>query len=226
MTRTLPLGGTDRGIDHRSDRSTDRRPGHEVPRAGADLLWRYTRDHWAAGAAGAALAKRTWQENIDTPWGHQLERISREVRDDLATFGEIRRRLDHPGGRARALLALAGERAARLKFNGRLRTYSPLSRVEETEALLAGVRAKQLLWSSLENALGPVVAGIELAPLQARADSQIATLTELHRWATTEAFQPATASPDQPATATAATAATATAPATTPTPPSTPIPEV
>lgn len=75
----------------------------------------------------------------------------------------------------------------------RLTTYFPLSRAEETERLLSGVRAKQLLWASLKAAPGPTVAGVDLGRMQARADSQAATLTELHRWAATEAIQPAPA---------------------------------
>lgn len=168
-----------------------------LPESGHELLWRYTRDHWAAAAAGTALARRLWQENVDTPWGHQLERIYHEISDDEATLTALRRRLGHPGGKVRRALALTGERAGRLKLNGRLTSYSPLSRVEETEALLVGVRAKQLLWSAMETALGPTVAGVDLSRMAGRADSQAATLTELHRWATTEAFQPAP-DPDRP----------------------------
>lgn len=160
---------------------------------GADLLWRYTRDHWAAAAAGSALAHRMWQENIDTPWGHQLERLAREIRADEATLTNLRRQLHHPGGRARRVLALGAERVARLKFNGRLRTYSPLSRVFEAEGLLAGIQSKLVLWEALEVALGPTAGGVELAPLVARAESQLATMRELHHWAVTEAFQPAAA---------------------------------
>ena len=42
-----------------------------------------------------------------------------------------------------------GEKAGRLKLNGRLFEYSPLSRVVELESLTLAGTARQLLWRSL-----------------------------------------------------------------------------
>ena len=46
-------------------------------------------------------------------------------------------------------LAVAGEWLARLKLNGRLRGYSPVSRLEEFEMLTAGIVTKASLWRTL-----------------------------------------------------------------------------
>ena len=45
--------------------------------------------------------------------------------------------------------AWAGEKAARLKLNGRLLTRSPLSSLEETELLRLGVEGKAAGWRTL-----------------------------------------------------------------------------
>jgi hypothetical protein len=45
--------------------------------------------------------------------------------------------------------AWAGEKLGRLKLNGQLTGYSPLSRLLELEALVAGLEGKRSLWSAL-----------------------------------------------------------------------------
>ena len=50
-------------------------------------------------------------------------------------------------------LAFLSERAARLKTNGRLFTYSPLSRVVELETLALGILGKLALWEGLAELL-------------------------------------------------------------------------
>ena len=49
----------------------------------------------------------------------------------------------------KAAVAWVGEKVGRLKLNGQIRGYSPLSRVLELEALAVGVRGKLALWESL-----------------------------------------------------------------------------
>ena len=68
------------------------------------------------------------------------------------------------------------------ELNGRLRGYSPLSRVVELEALALGVHGKLAMWRSLE-ALEPTLslpAVIVLPELAARAERQLEEL-ETHR---------------------------------------------
>lgn len=43
-------------------------------------------------------------------------------------------------------MAFAAERLGRLKFNGRLRGYPPLSRFVELEFLTVGLQGKKQLW--------------------------------------------------------------------------------
>ncbi len=173
-------------------RSMELSADHHPPTSDAThLLSLYLRDHWALAGAGVALARRAHRHNRDTPWGHQLERVARDIADDEDQLDAIRHTLAADGGRARRLAALAGERAARLKLNGRLVRYSPLSRVYEAEGLVSGITAKRQLWLALTEAVGPVSAGADLTVLVERADDQLATVAGFHRWAVTEAFQPA-----------------------------------
>jgi hypothetical protein len=48
-------------------------------------------------------------------------------------------------------LALVAERVGRLKPNGQLRGYSPLSRFLELESLALGLDGKKLLWANVRD---------------------------------------------------------------------------
>src|SRR4051794_25402607 len=77
--------------------------------------------------------------------------------------------------------AWTGEKAGRLKLNGRLTSYSPLSPVVELEALIAGVTGKRALWRALRLlADDPRLQPEQLEELLARADRQLETLWSLH----------------------------------------------
>jgi hypothetical protein len=78
----------------------------------------------------------------------------------------------------------------RLKPNGRLLSYSPLSRVVELEGLTLGVTGKLGMWRALEQQQPekPALAEFDLAELIARAGQQLEGL-EVHRMrAAKEAF--------------------------------------
>jgi hypothetical protein len=83
------------------------------------------------------------------------------------------------------LKVLAGwgaEKVGRLKLNGRLLGYSPLSRLIELETLSVGVHGKLALWRSLQQVEPPLLGTAEglLAELMDRAQRQLQEL-ELHR---------------------------------------------
>ena len=69
-------------------------------------------------------------------------------------------RLDVSEDRIKATLFWVGEKVGRLKPNGELLQFSPLSRVVELEGLLTGVSGKLSLWRTL----------LELAPQDDRLD--------------------------------------------------------
>ena len=91
------------------------------------------------------------------------------------------------------MLAWAGEKLGRLKPNGQLRGYSPLSRLVELEGLELGVTGKLQLWRALERSLDSVD-GFDFEQLAERATSQRDRLEELRLAAAMRAFAPASAS--------------------------------
>jgi NADH dehydrogenase/NADH:ubiquinone oxidoreductase subunit G len=80
------------------------------------------------------------------------------------------------------------EKLGRLKLNGRLRGYSPLSRLLELEGLLIGITGKIALWKTLE-ALDDVKGlEIDFEQLAARAAEQRSAVEDLHRLAGSSSF--------------------------------------
>jgi hypothetical protein len=90
----------------------------------------------------------------------------------------------------KVVVGWGAEKVGRLKLNGRLLGYSPLSRLVELETLAVGVYAKLALWRSLQQLEPQRLApgdGV-LAELVGRAERQLKEL-EVHRQrATTEAL--------------------------------------
>ena len=86
--------------------------------------------------------------------------------------------------------AWAFEKVGRLKLNGQLFGYSPLSRLVELEGLCLGVTGKRLLWVVLLENHGhdPRLEGVNLRQLLARAKAQRVTLEDLRLLAATEAL--------------------------------------
>lgn len=145
-----------------------------------DLLGIYLNDHLAGATGGVALARRLRASNAGEPeFGPSLAEICAEVEADRETLVEIMRRLGVRRGRLKPLGALLGERLGRLKLNGRLRGYSPLSRLAELELLQIGVVGKRGLWQALEGTRAGQLPGIELGALVERANDQALRLEAL-----------------------------------------------
>jgi hypothetical protein len=143
------------------------------------LLDIYLDDHWAGAAAGVELAKRIAGSNRSTPWHADLARVAAAIDDDREVLARLRDRRGRPRSTLKRTLALVGERIGRLKLNGRLLRYSPLSRVVELEMLMAGVQAKQLMWRTLR-ATDRASFDVSLGELERRAEQQLETLSRIH----------------------------------------------
>jgi len=120
----------------------------------ADFLAIYLNDQLALGVLWREVARRAQQENAGTELGDALERVATGIAEDVDTFAEIMRRVDVRRSRVKAPLAIAAERAGRLKPNGRVRGYSPLSRFAELDFLAMGIDGKKLLWANLRDLAG------------------------------------------------------------------------
>ena len=88
------------------------------------------------------------------------------------------------------MAAWTAEKAGRLKLNGQLLGYSPLSRLVELEGLSLGVTGKLCLWLGLRAAYqdDPRLTGFDLEGLAKRARDQRQRLERVRRKAAVEAL--------------------------------------
>jgi hypothetical protein len=154
------------------------------------LLGIYLNDHLAGATAGMELARRCAARNRGSDTGRRLARISGEIEEDREQLRAVMRELGAGENVAKTTLAWIAERTGRLKLNGRLLSYSPLSRVEELEALRIGVEGKLALWRALKEtrAADPRLRGIDLDELARRAEGQRDELERMRLEAASEAF--------------------------------------
>ena len=154
------------------------------------LLGTYLNDHLAGSIFGSNLARRIASENSDNAYGSGVREIADEIDEDKAELRRIMDRLDVRERRARLGISWLGEKLARLKPNGRLVGYSPLSRVLELEGLVMGITGKLELWRSLDQVdeAYPSLDREQIKRLAARAESQRDRVEDLRIRAAGEAF--------------------------------------
>jgi hypothetical protein len=153
------------------------------------LLAIYLNDHLAGATGGLELARRVRSSNADDPeFGQPLARICVEIEADRESLKGVMEALGVRRQCLKPAAAWAGEKLGRLKLNGQLRGYSPLSRLLEVELLLLGVTGKLRLWRALRESLGERAGQHDLDELQARAVRQRDRLEELHRGAAARAL--------------------------------------
>lgn len=122
--------------------------------------------------------------------GEPLKEICGEIEADRATLEQLMDRLAIRRSRAKPAAAWVGERLGRLKLNGQLSGYSPLSRLLELEALQIGIGGKMRLWRALEQTVGKTRTDFDFAQLAERAGRQRSRVEELHLDAAGRAFAP------------------------------------
>jgi predicted DNA-binding ribbon-helix-helix protein len=150
----------------------------------------YMQDHLAGATAGLELARRTRGANEGTEYGPPLARIADEIEADRRQLQGIMEDLGFGGDRLKNIAAWGLEKVGRLKMNGELTSYSPLSRVVELEGLLTGITGKKGLWVSLLEVAPsePRLDAALLERLRDRAEEQRSTVEELREKAAREAF--------------------------------------
>jgi hypothetical protein len=152
------------------------------------LLAIYLNDHRAGAAGGLELARRARSSNRGTRWGEALEPVCAEIEADLATLEQVMEDLGVKRNVAKIAAAWSAEKVGRLKANGRLRGYSPLSRMLELEMLHIGITGKMELWRALEATLASRLTQFDLPGLIERAESQRTAVERLRIEAAAEAF--------------------------------------
>ena len=110
--------------------------------------------------------------------GRALAHVAAEIAEDIDTFERLMERLGLERSRVKPRLAIATERLTRLKLNGRLLAYSPLSRFVELDFLVMGIEGKKILWANLADLanLCERLPDVDFDALIERADKQLAEL--------------------------------------------------
>jgi hypothetical protein len=148
----------------------------------SELLPIYLNDHLALATAGCDLARRSAGSNEGTELGELLEELAAQAQADRAQLQDVMARLDVRRDQLKTGAGWLAEKLGRLKLNGRLLDYSPLSRVIEIEGLIAGVTGKLALWRTLAATAPdePRIADIDFAHLIGRGKEQLQALEAHH----------------------------------------------
>lgn len=147
----------------------------------------YLTDHQAASVAGFELAKRTLGSNRGSEFEAELAPVVEAIGEDKETLSEIMGSLGVSANPVKNVATWVAEKAGRVKLNGEILSYSPLSRVIEFEGLVSGIVAKRALWVSLLGLSDSFDSG-RLQGLIERADEQIETMQRLRDRAAEIAF--------------------------------------
>jgi hypothetical protein len=140
-----------------------------VLRGGAGHLSIYLNDHLSGAVAGVELARRAARYNRGNALGDALAKLATELEDDRHSLERIMVRLGVRRDPAKLAVGWTAEKFGRLKLNGSVLSYSPLSRLEELELLLLGVEGKLLLWEALRRG---ELGNVDVTELINRARSQ------------------------------------------------------
>jgi hypothetical protein len=150
-----------------------------VPLLGSDLLGIYLNDHLVGATTALELARRAQGSNEGSPLGDYLAGLVVEIEQDKEELEGIMERLGVGKDHLKLAAGWTAEKAGRLKLNGRVTSYSPLSRLVEVEALLLGVAGKRAGWLALLE-ITPGEPRLDEEQLQRLASRAEAQLTELH----------------------------------------------
>jgi hypothetical protein len=140
------------------------------------VLSTHLNDHLALATAAVELASRAAGAMAARPWGPVVTALPAELEAERQAVLTVMSACHVGRDRVKELAAWAGEKAGRLKTNGRLTGRSPLSDVVELEALAMLVLALRGFWHGLAEAwdgdarLGTVDAGARAEAAGARLD--------------------------------------------------------
>ena len=154
------------------------------------LLSIYLNDHLAGSTVGVELAKRAAKQNQGTGYGDLLTKVAAEIEEDREALQRLMDTLDVKRDHPKVMAGWVAEKLGRLKPNGQILGYSPLSRLVELETLALGITGKLSLWEALTEVAGEDARldPEELRRLAERAERQRKKVWHLHQRAAREAF--------------------------------------
>ena len=148
----------------------------------------YLNDHLAGSTVGVELARRARGANSGSELGQLLDRLVREIEEDRDTLGSVMDAVGARRDRLKQAAAWAGEKVGRLKLNGQLTGYSPLSKLVELEGLNLGMEGKSRLWAVLGELADPRLSSFDFPALAERAERQRSELEPFRLEAGRESF--------------------------------------
>jgi UDP-glucose 4-epimerase len=154
------------------------------------LFGLYLSEHLTASTAGLERLERMTRAYRDTPFHAELAEVTEQLRGERELYRDLLDRLGVPRRRYRQVAAWAGEKAGRLKLNGRVAEQSPMTMVFEPEMMRAAVLAKIGGWQTLREHADQI--GLDPAQLDeliAQAHQQIDMLARFHAYARERAFR-------------------------------------
>ena len=154
------------------------------------LLAIYLNDLLAGATVGVELARRAAGANQGTPLGETLEQLAAEIAEDRESLQRAMSDLDVGQDRIKVAGGWAAEKFGRLKLNGQLKGYSPLSRLVELEGLHLGISGKLELWRMLKQTAEGRLRSVDLDELIKRAESQRRRLAPYRKAAAEQAISP------------------------------------
>ena len=152
------------------------------------LLAIYLNDHLAGATGGVEIARRAHSSNQGTKLGETLAGVRAEIEADRATLERVMEQVGVKRNRPKVAGAWAAEKLGRLKLNGQLTGYSPLSRLVELEVLHIGITGKIQLWQSLDETQIAALAQFDFPDLIKRGESQRTRVERLRLDAARDAF--------------------------------------
>jgi len=152
------------------------------------LLAIYLNDHLAGSTVGVELARRARGANAGSELGQLLDRLVRDIEEDRDTLGAVMDAVGARRDRLKKAAAWAGEKAGRLKLNGQLTGYSPLSKLVELEGLNLGIEGKSRLWAVLGELSDSRLSSFDFQALAQRAERQRSELEPFRLSAGRESF--------------------------------------
>jgi hypothetical protein len=142
--------------------------------AASKYLAIYLNDHLAGSTGGLELVKRIAKQNEGNDLGRFAAGLRPELAQDRESLRAMMRELGVREDPVKTAGGWAAEKIGRLKLNGELRGYSPLSPLVELEGLMLGIDGKRRMWVAFAetDALADRLGRERLQELIARADRQ------------------------------------------------------
>lgn len=154
------------------------------------LLHIYLQDHLAGATFGYELVEHCRRRNERSEFGAPLAELADEIASDRRTLTALMRQVGAERSNLKVSAGWLLEKARRMKPNGRLFSYTPLTRVMELESLAIGIAGKRALWRTLENVAsqGGALEGYDFAALAEQAEEQLQRVERMRLRATRLAF--------------------------------------